>query len=125
VPQSDFIAGGNIMTNLFRAFLLIAWLACIGTTVYGTYALGFETMLPYFMQGYSHPWGEAINIDFTFHVLASSLWLVWTAKTVGRGVVYGLLAFCFGGSFTFAYLLVQSFKTKGDLKALALGRQLA
>jgi hypothetical protein len=113
------------MTNLFRAFLLIAWLACIGTTVYGTYALGFETMLPYFMQGYSHPWGAAINIDFTFHVLASSLWLVWTAKTVGRGVVYGLLAFCFGGSFTFAYLLVQSFKTKGDLKALALGRQLA
>jgi Protein of unknown function (DUF1475) len=114
-----------MMTNLFRAFLFIAWLACIGTTLYGTYALGFATMLPYFMQGYRHPWGAAITIDFTFHVLASSLWLVWTAKTVGRGVVYGLLAFCFGGSFTFAYLLVQSFKTTGDLKAVALGRQLA
>jgi hypothetical protein len=111
------------MTSLFRAFLLTAWISCAGTTFYAAVTHGFQEMMPYFLQGYTHPWGTAINVDFTLCLLTASIWLAWSAKSPERGLVYGLLAFALGGTFLFAYVLIQSFATKGDMRTLILGRQ--
>jgi hypothetical protein len=110
------------VTYLIRFLLAFAWLFSVSSTVYAALNSGFANLMPIFIQGFNNPWGAAINIDFSFHLLLASLWLIWTAKSLVRGLAYGLIAFMFGGSFTFAYLLVQSFVTKGDPKALLLGR---
>lgn len=110
---------------LLRVFLVAAWLMCLGTTIVGALGPGFPELMPTYVAGFASPWGAAMNVDFALYLAAASIWIVWSARTMPRGLVYGLLAFVFGGSFTFAYVLAQTFLLGGDVRAVLLGRQQA
>ena len=68
-------------------------------------------------------WPGQFNIDFTFMLTLSALWVSWRHRFSPAGVGLGLLAFLGGASFLSIYLLVQSFRTRGDLGVLLLGER--
>ena len=57
-----------------------------------------------------------------FRLALVAAWLIWSAKTWLWGLVSAVLAINLGALFTLAYLLVRSFQTQGNIKAILLGR---
>jgi hypothetical protein len=109
--------------TLFRAALVIAWLAMTWVTLQAGQQLGFDKAGHFFFGDMAHPWRAQFNIDFGFHLLLVAAWMVWSASNRALGLLFGLLAVLGGAIFTFAYLLVQTFKHGGNIKAVILGRQ--
>jgi hypothetical protein len=109
--------------TLFRAALVIAWLAMMWVTLQAGQQLGFDKADHFFFGDMAHPWRAQFNIDFGFHLLLVAAWMIWSASNRALGLLFGLLAVLGGAVFTFAYLLVQTFKHGGNIKAVILGRQ--
>jgi hypothetical protein len=55
----------------------------------------------------------------------SGLWISWRHKFSGIGIILGIIAFFGGALFLSAYLFVESFRVRGDMKALMLGQDRA
>lgn len=66
-------------------------------------------------------WPGQFNLDFSFMLTLSALWVSWRHRFSAAGLGLGLLALIGGASFLSVYLLVQSFRTRGDPKELLLG----
>lgn len=110
------------MIHVFRSALAIAWLTVLIVTVRAVQQLGFDKAGDFFIGDMAHPWRAQFNTDFSFFLLLVAAWMVWSAKTRLVGLLCGVLSILGGGLFTFAYLLIASFRTNGDIKAVLLGR---
>jgi hypothetical protein len=108
--------------TLFRAALVIAWLALGWITLQAGQQLGFDKVGAIFFGDMAHPWRAQFNVDFSFHLLLAAVWMIWSASNRALGLLFGLLAVTGGAMFTLAYLFVQTFKTDGNIKAVILGR---
>lgn len=69
----------------------------------------------------AHPWRAQFNTDFFCMLLLIAVWMVWHAKSRLLGVLFAVLDH---GRLPVhvAYLLVQSFRTKGNMAAVLFGR---
>jgi hypothetical protein len=66
-------------------------------------------------------WPGQFNFDFMCLLMFSGLWIAWRHHFSSRGLVLGVLG-VFGGTMMLApYLLIVSFKAKGDMKVILLG----
>jgi hypothetical protein len=67
------------------------------------------------------------SIQYGFHVflMLSATWVSWREGLSVRSFFLGTLAFFGGALFLSVYLLVESFKAKGNIHILLLGRQRA
>ncbi|MEY4238992.1 MAG: hypothetical protein RL339_1593 [Pseudomonadota bacterium] len=110
------------MINLFRLALATMWLRLLYVTVHAGQTLGWDQAGDLFFGDMAHPWRAQFNTDFFFFLLLIAAWMVWHAKSRLLGTLFAALSVMGGGLFTFAYLLVQSFSTKGNLTAVLLGR---
>ncbi|CAN5530915.1 hypothetical protein BH10PSE14_BH10PSE14_19760 [soil metagenome] len=70
-------------------------------------------------------WPGQFNLDFSCFLLLSGLWVAWRHHFSATGLGLAVLAFFGGMVFLASYLLVVSFQTGGDIKAVLLGRQRA
>lgn len=111
--------------QIFRAFLVIAWLALTWTSVHAVATMGPNAAGAFFFGDMAHPWRAQFNTDFAVHLLLMAGWIVYRERNLVRGVPFGLLAILLGGVFSFAYLFVATFAVRGDWKSLLLGRQAA
>ncbi len=66
-------------------------------------------------------WPGQFNLDFMFMLTLSGLWVAWRHRFTPGGLALGFLAFGFGAPFLSAYLLIVSFQTRGDARAMLLG----
>jgi len=67
-------------------------------------------------------WPGQFNFDFMCLLMFSGLWLAWRHNFTPVGLVLGVLG-VFGGTMVLApYLLIVSFRTKGDMKEILLGK---
>lgn len=110
------------MLQVFRLSLGSAWLALFIITIRAVQELGADKAGDFFIGDMAHPWRAQFNADFSFFLLLIAAWLVWSAKHRALGVIWALLSIIGGGLFTFAYLLIVSFQTGGDVRAIVLGR---
>jgi hypothetical protein len=67
-------------------------------------------------------WPGQFNLDFTFMLMFSSLWVSWRHHFSIVGLALGLLALFFGSMFLATYLFVLNWQTQGDMKEILLGK---
>ena len=108
---------------LFRLLLALIFTAIALYTgvVIAHHGLG---LLPVFFGDMgSLAWPGQFNLDFMCMLALSGLWVAWRHRFSGAGVALGVVAFFGGALFLSVYLLVESFRTQGNVAALLLGQQ--
>jgi len=106
----------------FRIFLMVIFLIIAGYTsvVVSNYGMG---LLPIFFGDMAKlEWPGQFNLDFMCMLSLSGLWISWRHQFSAIGIILGIIAFFGGALFLSAYLFVESFRVRGDMKALMLGQ---
>jgi hypothetical protein len=106
--------------GLLRGYLVVAWVLLAAITAHAVMTLGAAGGNVFFTD-FSQPWRAQFYTDFTLHVLPIAAWMIWReqSKVVGILCAVGAAA---GGLFTLLYLLVATYRARGDVRALLLGR---
>jgi hypothetical protein len=96
----------------------------IGITVY-TSIVGFNhgwNLFPqFFGDMIAMTWPGQFNLDFMCLLIFSGLWLAWRHNFSSIGILLGFLGLFGGTLFLAPYLLIVSFKAKGNMKKILLG----
>lgn len=107
--------------NAFRLLLVVMFIiiSAYTTVVISTHGMN---LLPVFFGAMANmDWPGQFNVDFTCFLVLSALWVSWRHRFSAAGLVLGLIALFGGVLFLSAYLLIESIKADGDVKALLLG----
>ena len=106
----------------FRAFLIVLWVIIVGYTAIVISNHGIGLLSIFFGDMKTMAWPGQFNLDFTFMLMFSSLWVSWRHHFSIGGLALGLLALFFGSMFLATYLFVLSWQTQGDMKEILLGK---
>lgn len=103
-----------------RIFLAVGWIVMLVVTARATALLGLDGATIFFSD-FAQPWRAQFNTDFSLHLLLFAAWVLYREPRwyIGALCVLGTLN---GGIFTLAYLLVATFRARGDMHVLLLGR---
>jgi len=107
--------------NAFRTFLAAVFLVIAGYTLVVVANHGLNLLPVFFGDMTKMQWPGQFNLDFMCMLLLAGLWVSWRHQFSVAGVVLGLVAVLGGALFLSAYLLAESFRTKGDMRRLLLG----
>ena len=66
-------------------------------------------------------WPGQFNLDFMCLLVLSGLWVAWRHRFSVPGIALGLTATFGGALFLSVYLLVESYRSGGDMRSLLLG----
>ena len=110
---------------LFRVFLAACLIAILGYTSVTITNHGWNLFPDFFGDLSKMAWPGQFNLDFTTFLALSGIWVAWRHNFSVSGLALGLAAFFGGMLFLSAYLLVHSFRTNGNTKALLLGEERA
>lgn len=107
--------------TLFRLFLAACLVAILSYTSVTVAHHGLDLLPVFFGDMAAMAWPGQFNLDFFTMLLLSGLWVAWRHHFSAGGIALGLVA-AFGGMlFLSLYLLVASFRARGDLLAVILG----
>jgi hypothetical protein len=107
--------------NLFRLFLATC---LIIVSVYTTVTIANHGLnfLPIFLADLAAMgWPGQFNLDFSFMLTLSALWVAWRHQFSLPGLLLAGLAAIGGSLFLSTYLLVLSWQVKGNINQLLLG----
>ena len=107
--------------NAFRVFLAAVFVVIAGYTLVVVTSHGLNLLPVFFGDMTRMQWPGQFNLDFMCMLLLAGLWVGWRHQFSLTGVVLGLFAVFGGALFLSAYLFVESFRTKGDMRKLLLG----
>lgn len=107
--------------TLFRVFLAACLIAIAGYTAVAFARHGAGLVPIFFGDMAKLTWPGQFNLDFTTFLMLSGLWVAWRHHFSPSGLALGAVAVVGGILFLAPYLLIHSFKTQGDVKALLLG----
>lgn len=105
----------------FRMFLVAVFVVIAGYTLVVVASHGLNLLPVFFGDMTRMQWPGQFNLDFMCMLLLSGLWVSWRHQFSVTGLVLGLVAVFGGALFLSAYLFVESFRTKGDMRKLLLG----
>lgn len=105
----------------FRAFLAVLIAVLYSYTFMVGGAHGWNLLPVFFADIARLAWPGQFNLDFMCMLLMSALWVAWRHGFSGPGIALGLAASVGGTGFLAPYLLVLTFQTRGDMRALLLG----
>ncbi len=105
----------------FRSFLVAVFLIIAGYTLVVIANHGLNLLPVFFGDMAKMQWPGQFNLDFMCMLLLAGLGVSWRHQFSVAGVVLGLVAVFGGALFLSAYLLIESFRTKGDIRRLLLG----
>jgi peptidoglycan biosynthesis protein MviN/MurJ (putative lipid II flippase) len=106
--------------NLFRGFLILAWLLLMAVTFHAINTLGLEGGKVFF-DDFAQAWRAQFYTDFLLHVLPITAWVFWREPSKIAGLLCAV-GTTFGGVFTLLYLLIATFREQGDIRRVLLGR---
>jgi hypothetical protein len=109
--------------TIFRLLLISIFTAITLYTAVVIANHGLNLLPVFFGDMAAFAWPGQFNLDFMCMLALSGLWVAWRHRFSGAGIALGLVAFFGGALFLSVYLLVESFRTKGNVAALLLGRQ--
>ncbi len=108
--------------NAFRILLVIIFITVLGYTLTVGVNWGWNLLPVFFGDMAAMNWAGQFNLDFMSFLTLFGLWLAWRHNFSSGGIVLGVLGF-FGGILVLTpYLFFVSFKAKGDMKELFLGK---
>jgi hypothetical protein len=107
--------------TLFRLFLAICIVTIVGYTGVTVANHGLNLIPIFFGDIAKMGWPGQFNLDFYSFLLLTGLWVAWRHHFSAGGILLGAVATLFGMPFLATYLLIASFKTDGDIKAMLLG----
>ena len=108
------------MTAL-RIVVGIAWITVLVVSVRAIQQLGVDGVNIFF-DDFAQPWRAQFNTDFSAHLLLMAMWIFYREPQRWLGVLGAVLAICFGGAFSLAYVLVATFRARGDTRQVLLGK---
>lgn len=107
-----------IALRIVLSLILVAVTSYTGVVVWN-HGMG---LLPIFFGDMAKmAWPGQFNLDFMCMLALSGLWVSWRHRFSGPGILLGVVALFGGALFLSVYLLVESFRSKGDLASLLLG----
>jgi hypothetical protein len=104
----------------FLLVIMIVWIVGYTTLVVIEYGLNFFPQ--FFGDVAAMTWAGQFNSDFICFLLLSGLWLTWRHHFTPAGIVLGVLGFFGGISLLAPYLLIVSYRAKGDVTEILLGK---
>ena len=105
----------------FRILLTIMITGVLGYTGVVGINHGWNLLPVFFGDMAAMTWPGQFNFDFMCLLMFSGLWLAWRHNFSPNGIILGVLG-VFGGTMLLApYLLIVSYKAKGDMKEVLLG----
>ncbi len=107
--------------RLFRLFLCALVSMIVPYTLIVIANHGMNIFPVFFGDIAAMGWPGQFNLDFLSFLLLGGLWLAWRHQFSVMGLCFGLFIFIGGMPFLASYLLVQSYRTGGDMRALLLG----
>lgn len=105
----------------FRAYLACVFLAVLGYTGVVAAEHGMGLFPVFFGDIAKLGWPGQFNLDFTFMLSFSALWVAHRHRFAPQGIVLALGALVGGSLFLSVYLLVASLRARGDMRELLLG----
>ncbi len=108
-----------------RAFQFLLGFFSIGICAYTLAAgneYGWDLFTPFFGELTAFTWSGQFNFDFSTYLMLSGIWIAWRHQFSLSGILMAIVAAIFGILFFAPYLLVESIRTKGDMKELLLGK---
>ena len=109
----------------FRALIMVLWLGLAGYTavVVSRHGIG---LLPIFFGDIARlGWPGQFNLDFLCFLILSALWTAWRRRFSATGLLLAVPAFFGGAGFLLPYLLILTFREKGDLVRVLIGDRLS
>ena len=85
-------------------------------------AEGWNLLGVFFADMAKMQWPGQFNLDFMLMLTLSGLWVAWRHHFSAAGLGLGVLAFFGGALFLSIYLLIQTLRTKGDMRVVLLGK---
>ena len=111
--------------TLFRALLGLMFGTVAAYTIVVANRHGLNLVPVFFGDIAAFGWPGQFNLDFLCMLVLAALWVAWRHRFSAGGLALAVLALVGGVLFMSAYLLVESYRTKGDVRALMLGHQKA
>ena len=108
----------------FRALLVLIFCAIAIYTGIVASQYGMNLLPVFFGDMARFAWPGQFNLDFLCMLTLSGLWVAWRSRFSPAGIALGLAAFFGGALFLSAYLLIESLRAGGDVRALLLGQRL-
>jgi hypothetical protein len=109
----------------FRILLAALWLILLGYTGVTIANHGLDFLSPFLSDLAKFGWPGQFNLDFWCLLFLSSLWVAWRNGFSAGGNLLALVPLVGGAAFLLPYLLVLSVQTKGDMRAVLLGKAIA
>ena len=106
----------------FRVALVIMFAVIAGYSgvVIANHGMGLFSI--FFSDIAAMTWPGQFDLDFMFMLMFSALWVGYRHRFSAVGLLLGLGALVGGSLFLTVYLSVESYRCKGDVTALLLGR---
>jgi FtsH-binding integral membrane protein len=106
---------------LFRVFLatLFVIIAVYTSITIATDGLGLVPL--FFGEMLTFGWQGQFNLDFLTFLLLTGLWVAWRGGFTGASIGLGLVASVLGMVFLSAYLLVLSYRERGEMQRIMMG----
>ena len=107
--------------TLFR-ILLIAIMSVVGfytAIVVANHGVGLYPI--FFGDIADMTWRGQFNLDFLCFLILSGIYVAWRHEFSAAGLALGFAAFNLGAPFLAGYLLIETYRTKGNSAALLLG----
>lgn len=109
----------------FRALLIGLTLALAAYTAVVVARHGMGLFPIFFGDIAAMGWPGQFNADFLCFLTLAGLWLAWRHQFSAGGIVLGALVYVGGAPLVMTYLLIQTFRTNGDMRAVLLGPERA
>ena len=110
------------MTAL-RLGLVAGWLAIAAVTLWALLSMGLPALPRTFFADFAHPWRAQLYADLELQLLLFAGWAWWRERSAVRGLAAAAATMLLGALFTLPYVLWATVRTRGDARALLLGRR--
>ena len=107
--------------KVLRVFLLFSTVIIYSVTIVAAISHGINWPVVYFGDMLHIDWRSQFNTDFLIHLLLLATWISWREGFTVKGHLFGFLGIIMGGMFGFPYILMATYKAKGNPKEILLG----
>jgi hypothetical protein len=108
-----------IVLRFLLSFFLIG---ILGFTFYAGSTSGWN-LFPFFINELlAMSWNGQFHFDFLCYLTLSGLWIAWRHEFSFMGILLGMIGTIGGILFLAPYLLIESYRSKGELSYILLGK---